>query len=471
MELMRKKSSLIDSVAQMKAADYSKQPKLGDIYQRLIKGREQFEVVMDRDISAVMQISSLDLMLKEQTDNLLQISEEVADATEKIHEAAEESSLVAGQVNEQHEDLTRTIIQAAEDANEVHKKIEQSQNELTLIKNLSVKTIEESREMQKDMDALLDVITHMNEVISGINSISSQTNLLALNASIEAARAGEAGRGFAVVAEEIRKLAEETQAMTANMGEFVNRVKEASQKSAESVNSTIDALDTVTEKIENVWEINNENQEHLANVNDSISSLAAVSEEISSSMVEMENQSVNIKDQCENLTSSTKQLRSISKQVKHEVEPVAAVEKMLDEAAKQLGDMTDDPFFRMRASEFAKYMENAINAHIAWLETLKKMVDTRTIVPLQSDATKCGFGHFYYSMTPKQPEVKAIWVTVESKHKKFHSYAKEVVQAIMQENFTEAERHYKEAAEYSKELISDFENMKRIADTDSKKVQ
>lgn len=34
----------------------------------------------------------------------------------------------------------------------------------------------------------------MNEVIEGINSISSQTNLLALNASIEAARAGEAGK-------------------------------------------------------------------------------------------------------------------------------------------------------------------------------------------------------------------------------------------------------------------------------------
>ena len=60
------------------------------------------------------------------------------------------------------------------------------------------------------MNTLLDVVNHMNEVIAGINSISSQTNLLALNASIEAARAGEAGRGFAVVAEEIRKLAEQT---------------------------------------------------------------------------------------------------------------------------------------------------------------------------------------------------------------------------------------------------------------------
>ncbi len=469
MELMKKKSSLIDSVAQMKAADYSRQPKLGEIYQRLIKGREQFEIVMDKDISAVMQISSLDLMLRQQTDAMMRISEEVGDATEKIQEAAEESSVVAGQVNEQHEDLTRTIIEASEDTNEVHKKIEASQNELTLIKNLSTKTIEESKEMQQDMDALLDVINHMNEVISGINSISSQTNLLALNASIEAARAGEAGRGFAVVAEEIRKLAEETQAMTANMGEFVNRIKDASQKSAESVMSTIDALGTVTEKIENVWEINNENQEHLAHVNDSISSLAAVSEEISSSMVEMENQSVNIKEQCQQLTVNTKQLRSVSKQLKREIEPVSAIEKMLDEAAKQMGEMTDDPFFRMRAAEFAKYMENAITAHITWLETLKKMVDKRTIIPLQTDATKCGFGHFYYSMTPKNPEIKVIWVTVESKHKKLHSYAKEVIQAIQKEDFAEAERHYSEAANYSKELIRDFETMKQIAENNVKK--
>ena len=42
--------------------------------------------------------------------------------------------------------------------------------------------------MQKDMDHLLEVINRMNEVISGIDSISLETNLLALNASIEAAR-------------------------------------------------------------------------------------------------------------------------------------------------------------------------------------------------------------------------------------------------------------------------------------------
>jgi len=464
MERMKKKSNLIDSVAELKNVDYSKQPKINEIYQRLVKGREQFEVVMDRDITAIMQISSLDLLLNNQTNDLMNISESVANATEQIQEDAENSSIVAGQVNEQHEDLTRTIIEASTDTNEVHKKIEASQDELTHIKDLSTKTIEESREMQQDMDALLDIINHMNDVISGINSISGQTNLLALNASIEAARAGEAGRGFAVVADEIRKLAEETQKMNASMGEFVAKVKEASQKSAESVNSTIEALDTVTEKIQNVWEINNENQEHLANVNDSISSLAAVSEEISSSMVEMENHAVSIKEQCKQLNTNTKQLRSISKKLKQETEPIADVEKLLAEASKQLGDMTDDPFFRMSYSEFAKYMDKAINAHQAWLDNLKTMVDKQRVSPLQLDATKCGFGHFYYSMTPKTPELKEIWVLVEEAHKKFHSYGKDVIQAIVDESYDAAQAKYNEADAYSDKLIDMFKEMKQIAE-------
>lgn len=462
MKLMKKKYDLIDSVANLESANYEKQPKIEDIYKRLIKGRQQFEVVMSKNIAAVMQISSLDLILKQQTDNMVSVCESVNEATERIEEGARNSSLIAEQVNSQQEELTRTILDAAEDTDDVTRKIENSQEELSVIKDLSLTTIDESKEMQKDMDELMDVLRNMNEVLAGINSISSQTNLLALNASIEAARAGEAGKGFAVVAEQIRKLAEETQAMTANMGQFISAIQSASDKSSSSAVRTIEALNTMTDKIGTVWEINDQNHKNIAKVNGSISSLAAVSEEINSAMMEMENQAATIKDQCTSLTEDTRLLKKVGGELKNAIKPVVAIEQMLDESAKQLGDMTDDAFFRMEYKEFAGYMDRAVSAHEAWLSNLKAMVDSRSLVPMQFDAKKCGFGHFYYSMTPKTPEVKPIWVALEAKHKKFHDYGKEAKQCILNGDYVGAEKYYKEAEQYSKELIGDFKEMKKI---------
>lgn len=460
----KKHSELVNAVAQMREADYSKEPELGAIYERLIKGREQFEGAMSDDIGAVMQISALDLAMHHSTDHMIEISHNVADATEVIFGAAAETSQVAGQVNEQHEELTNTIIKASEETEEVYKKIESGQSELTNIKGLSEQTIEASKEMQKDMDELLEVINHMNEVIAGINSISSQTNLLALNASIEAARAGEAGRGFAVVADEIRGLAEETQKLTGNMGAFVEAIRTASEKSATSATGTIEALGEMTGKIKNVWELNDENQEHVSRINEEIASLAAVSEEISSSMAELETQSASIEEQCDELKKNASYMHDVCKDLQDVTKPISQIEKTLDDAARRMGKMTDDPFFRMRKTEFARYVTNAIDAHKAWLENLKRMVDERTVLPLQLDFAKCGFGHFYYAMTPKTPEIRPIWDALEAKHKKFHSYGSEVTKALFAQDYAKADQMYKEAENYSKELLADLESMKRIAE-------
>ena len=455
----KNKTDLIQSVAVLEKADYSKQPALGDIYNRISDGRVQFEEAFSNDIQAVMEISSLELSLKHHEKTMTELSNNVADATSVISDAASESSAIAGQVNEQHEELTNTIIEASEETDNVHKAIESSQEELTTVKELSDQTIEVSKEMQADMDELLDVINHMNEVISGINAISNQTNLLALNASIEAARAGDAGRGFAVVADEIRSLAEETQKLTDKMGTFVAGIKTASEKTNKSTSQTIEVLNTMTQKIVNVWELNDKNQQHLAKVNDNISSLAAVSEEISSSMSEMEAQAERIEEQCMALKDDTHQMRDTIREMEHVTAPIAGIEKTLDKAARIMGDMTKDPFYDLTNQEFIK---NAIRAHETWLAKLKDMVDNRTILPLQQDSSKCGFGHFYYAITPKNPELVAVWKPMEAKHKKFHSFGTDAVKAIFNEDYSRAESIYKEAENHSKDLISDMKKILQI---------
>lgn len=445
-----KKAVLMKAVSELKAVDYSREPELNRIYQRLANGRKQFAEVLEKNIKAVMQISSLDLTMQHQTERIEDISNSVARATETIFGSSGSS---AGMSNNQHEELTHTIIRASAETAEVYKKIEISQNELTNIKELSSQTIEISREMQKDLDYLFQVINRMNDVIAGINSISLQTNLLALNASIEAARAGAAGKGFAVVAHEIRSLAEETQKLTDNMGEFVEGIKAASQKSVSSAANTISALDSMTEKIGNVWELNDENQKHVAMINDSMSSISAVSEELSSSMTQMEDQ----------LRSSTAFMQNVSQDLRKATEPVVEIEKTLDDTVRQMGSMADDAFFHLENQEFAQYVKNAITAHRTWLGNLQKMAQSRTVIPLQLDSSKCGFGHFYYAMTPKMPEMLPIWEGLGAKHKRFHKFGADVVNAINSSDYFRAEQLYRDAEHYSKELLSDLEKLLQLA--------
>ena len=448
---------LMKAISELKDADYSREPELSGIYKRLLRGRKQFAEVFDKNIKAVMQISSLDLTMQYQNDKILDISRKVARATETLFGSSEDRS-APGRSGNMHEEMTHNIVNVSSAADNVYRKIETAQQELTSIRDLSEQTTQVSRSMKGDMDALLDVIGRLNNVIEGIENISLQTSLLALNASIEAARAGEAGKGFAVVAGEIRELAEKTQNLTQNMSEFVSNIKDASQKSVGSTQDTIDILGHrrrghMTEKIENVWTLNSENQEEVSNVSETISSIAAVSQEISSSMAEMENQ----------LRDSTEFMSTVSQDLIKAVEPVVGIEKTLDEAAKQMGAMSDDPFFHLEKEEFARYMSSAITAHSTWLNNLQDMVQRRVVLPLQLNSSKCGFGHFYYALTPKNPEILPIWNALGEKHKRFHQYGSDVIQAIGRQQYELAQQLCREAQQYSTGLIADMEKILQLS--------
>ncbi|ROH90812.1 chemotaxis protein [Stagnimonas aquatica] len=77
------------------------------------------------------------------------------------------------------------------------------------------------------IDAMVQHMDAIFELLNDVKSIADQTNLLALNAAIEAARAGEAGRGFAVVAEEIRNLSQRSNTFNEQIRGLVGSSREA----------------------------------------------------------------------------------------------------------------------------------------------------------------------------------------------------------------------------------------------------
>ena len=424
--LMRsKKESLLLSISELEEADYGKKSaELEQIYRRLLAGRTQFEEVMENILDSVMQISSLDLSLNHYSETLQKVSDSVSDATELIHTASDEADSIAQMVSVQHEELTNTIIKISEESNLVYQSIDESQQELTDTRELSDNTIHASKGMQKDMNQLSEIISQMNDVIAGINAISSQTNLLALNASIEAARAGDA-------------------------------------KSVESVNSTIESLGTVTQKISHVWELNENNRQYVEKITNNISSLASLSEEISSSVIEMESRSADINVQCSVLHEDTVYLQEHGKSIGSVVQPLEMIESTLDASVKRMGTMSKDAFYRLNDLKFAEYIDKAITAHKNWLANLKRMVKEQTILPLQVDDRKCGFGHFYYAAEPDRPQALQLWKELGEKHKKFHAYGKQVVDAMFDGDHGRAERICQEAEQYSAVLINDLKEIKK----------
>jgi methyl-accepting chemotaxis protein len=79
----------------------------------------------------------------------------------------------------------------------------------------------------RDILALSAQTQQIGEITATVNDLADQSNILALNASIEAAKAGEHGKGFAVVATEVRNLAEQSKAATAQVRGILGDIQKA----------------------------------------------------------------------------------------------------------------------------------------------------------------------------------------------------------------------------------------------------
>lgn len=440
-----------------------------EILNRLSMGRKSFETLLEKVLGSVMQISSLDLALEEKSGELTQIGDTLFQVVDKVRSTTEISAESTEEVVNAHEKLTAVIMDVTADSQSIMQELQKSEEFLKEVESVSDETIQNSQKMQKDMEELLTVIDSMNEVINGINVISGQTNLLALNASIEAARAGEAGKGFAVVADEIRQLADQTKELTAHMDHFVGRIHTASEMSASSVGTTVEALNKINVNLYEVSKRNSKNSEDAKGIAEAITGAAAFSQEMLSSTGNM-NQSIReLREDCVEMTESAKQIQTASEQMAELIKPIGEVEKQLDDSVKVMGKMSQDVFYRLDNEIFINSVQGAVLAHQKWLVTLQAIKDQGEKLPLQTDQHKCGFGHFYYSISPNQPDILQIWDQLEEKHATFHRYGREVIQFMETGKVSEAEQTFKSAEKLSGELIRDFETVIALAQQCTKK--
>ena len=176
----------------------------------------------------------------------------VSDAAATMEERAAEMNRAAAQTDE----LATSVAAATEQTSANVQTVAAASEELAgSIQEISRQVAESSRiageavtlsgRANDKVGGLAEAVQKIGAVVQLINDIASQTNLLALNATIEAARAGEAGKGFAVVASEVKNLANQTHAMTEQIGNQIAAVKSAS-------NRTVDAMRAIITQVEDI---------------------------------------------------------------------------------------------------------------------------------------------------------------------------------------------------------------------------
>jgi iron only hydrogenase large subunit-like protein/uncharacterized coiled-coil DUF342 family protein len=238
---------------------------------------------------------------------------------------ANASTLIEG-INNLIQELNATIVSQAKavdnssaETEEIIASIKET-SEMSLKQQESVKgLIEIAGHGQDSMKKTIQSINDISQSVEGISSairiissIAANTNLLSMNAAIEAAHAGDAGMGFAVVAGEIRRLSENT------------------RENAVSISHT---LKTIISGISDTTKQSGETDVRIAQRSDEIRGFAKTMSVFISTFSELSEKS-------EDITTSLVSLKEQSSAVKTSYAQMIEMTNKLSKALKDLSDLS-----------------------------------------------------------------------------------------------------------------------------------
>lgn len=206
---------------------------LADVQEQLSRNQERLAELQERLLSDFSQLHIFDDILRGH----------LSDANDTTESGAVAIMTALSMIRDQSQALLDTLREQearADDIKEAH--AVRLEHNVRTLKDLADYQNRRSREIAEDGERIKEVLQQvmgLTGLTQKIRKLAAQTNLLALNAAIEAARAGEAGRGFAVVAAEVRKLSQQTEAVTGEIDSAIASMSETVEKNLSAIVSDL----------------------------------------------------------------------------------------------------------------------------------------------------------------------------------------------------------------------------------------
>jgi len=259
----------------------------GDMKGRINDDRQDEIGIMGKELDRMLNKLQTTLLLANQSasnsanmaNQIASSSEESATSIQSQHKQLELLSTAMSEMTATITDVARNADHASNSTNEVTLQARDSRDDMQ-------KTADDIHHVSKQVahaddlvEELKDGVISIGVVVEEINAISEQTNLLALNAAIEAARAGEQGRGFSVVADEVRNLANRTQASTTQIQDTIDTLKATAMRASEAMQGSNNHVLNSVESVSGTQEKLDKMLEELNLSNDMVAQIAAAAEQ------------------------------------------------------------------------------------------------------------------------------------------------------------------------------------------------